>query len=149
MLHTRSDSNSPVSESVNVKNCKHELVTPIFYPKLISITTEEVSSAEKCLFLKTSQRQINIWIWVPWSFFGEAILGGDNQTSFRPLLEGNLFISAHLSVRRILRHWEMAPWEASVRVWGWIFGTGCGYVCLNTGKQKQADPRNLLASQPS
>lgn len=71
-LLTSSDSNPPATESVNVKNCKHELFILIFYPQFFlstSMTTEEVSSREKCLFLEASQREISIGICVPGSFF--------------------------------------------------------------------------------
>lgn len=37
--------------------------------------------------------------------FGEAILSGDNETSFLLWLGGDLFLSAHLSLLRTLRCW--------------------------------------------
>lgn len=64
-LLTSSGSNPPATESENVQHCKHELVTLIFYPKcflLVSITMEEVSSADKCLFLEARKREISISI---------------------------------------------------------------------------------------
>lgn len=39
------------------------------------------------------------------AFFWETILSGDNQTSFSLWLGGNLFLSAHFSMLRILRCW--------------------------------------------